>query len=88
MLWWSSLQPEDSWVWPGSAWWCLHRDTADTVGDTPVTGQQRVLGSVASAVYPETLVPPSASLIWAFVLTDSTGWGRESCLLWAVWTSC
>lgn len=41
-----------------------------------------------SAVSLEVLVPPSASLIWAFVLTDSTGQGRESCLLWAVWTSC
>ena len=79
MLWWSSLRLEDSWVWPGSAW-CLHRDTADTVGDTPVTGQQRVLGSVASAVSSEILVLPSASLIWAFVLADSTGQGRESCL--------
>ena len=62
--------------------------TADTAGDTPLTGQQRVPGSVLSAVSLEILVPPSASLIWAFVLTDSTGRGRESCLLWAVWTSC
>lgn len=87
MLRWSSLRLEDSWVWPGSAW-CLHRDTADTVGDTPVTGQQRVLGSVGV---------PSLQKSWSYLVLPSSGllsWltqqDREEnhVLLWAAWTSC
>lgn len=55
---------EGSRAWPGSAWWCLHPETADTSEDTLITGSRGVPGQCTQCHHARNtdpcLVPPSS----------------------------